>query len=45
MVGQGCLIYTPFCVPAKVSKLVGLKIAGLVSPTNLITFAGTPNGE
>jgi hypothetical protein len=35
---------TPFCVPAKVTKLVGLKNRGLVSPTNLITFAGTKKG-
>ncbi len=33
--------YSPFCVPAKVIKLVGLKNGGRVSPTNLITFAGT----
>jgi hypothetical protein len=32
-------------VPAKVIKLVGLKNGGLVSPTNLITFADTQNGE
>ncbi len=37
--------FGPFCVPAKVTKLVGLKNGGLVSPTNLITFAGTQNGE
>jgi hypothetical protein len=37
--------YSPFCVPAKVIKLVGLKNGGRVSPTNLITFAGTQNGE
>ncbi len=30
---------------AKVIKLVGLKNGGRVSPTNLITFAGTQNGE
>jgi hypothetical protein len=35
----------PFCVPAKVIKLVGLKNGGRVSPTNLITFVGTQNGE
>jgi hypothetical protein len=29
-------------VPAKVIKLIGLKNGG---PTNLITFAGTQNGE
>ncbi len=38
-------ILRPFCIPAKVTKLVGLKNGGLVSPTNLITFAGTQNGE
>jgi hypothetical protein len=27
--------YSRSCVPAKVSKLVGLKIGGRVSPTNL----------
>jgi hypothetical protein len=32
-------------VPAKVTKLVGLKNGGLLSPTNLFTFAGTQNGE
>jgi hypothetical protein len=37
--------YSPFCVQAKVIKLVGLKNGGRVSPTNLITFACTQNGE
>ncbi len=37
--------YSPFCVTAKVIKLVGLKNGGRVSPTNFITFAGTQNGE
>ncbi len=37
--------YSPFCVPAKVINLVGLKNGGRVSPTNLITFADTQNGE
>jgi hypothetical protein len=37
--------YSPFCVPAKVSKLVGLTRPPFLSPTNLITFAGTQNGE
>jgi hypothetical protein len=32
-------------VPAKVTKLVGLKNGGRVSPTNLIIFACTQNGE
>ncbi len=38
-------VYSSFCVTAKVIKLVGLKNGGRVSPTNLITFAGTQNGE
>ncbi len=38
-------LYSPFCVTAKVIKLVGLKNGGRLSPTNLITFAGTQNGE
>jgi hypothetical protein len=38
-------LYSPFCVLAKVTKLVGLKNGGRVSPTNLVTFAGTQNGE
>jgi hypothetical protein len=37
--------YSPFCVPAKVTKLVSLKNGGHVSPTNLITFAVTQNGD
>ncbi len=37
--------YSPFCAPAKIIKLVGLKSGGLVSPTDLITFAGTQKGE
>jgi hypothetical protein len=37
--------YSPICVPAKVIKLVGLKNGGRVSPTDLIIFAGTQNGE
>jgi hypothetical protein len=32
-------------VPAKVINFVGLKNGGRVSPINLITFAGTQNGE
>jgi hypothetical protein len=39
------ILYSPFCVTAKVIKLVGLKNGGRLSPTNLITFAGTQNGE
>jgi hypothetical protein len=37
--------YSPFCVQAKVIKLVGLKNGGRLSPINLVTFAGTQNGE
>jgi hypothetical protein len=37
--------YSPFCVPAKVTKLVGLKRPPFLSPTNLIIFACTQNGE
>jgi hypothetical protein len=37
--------YTPFCVQAKIIKLVGLKNGGRLSPINLVTFAGTQNGE
>jgi hypothetical protein len=37
--------YSPFCVPAKVTKLVGLTRPPFLSPTNLITFASTQNGE
>ncbi len=32
-------------MPAKVIKLVGFKNGGRISPTNLITFVGTQNGE
>jgi hypothetical protein len=32
-------------VPAKIIKLVGLKNGGRLSPINLVTFAGTQNGE
>ncbi len=38
-------IYSLFCVPAKVTKLVGLKNKGGLSPINLVTFAVTQNGE
>jgi hypothetical protein len=37
--------YSPFCVQAKITKLVGLKNGGRVSPINLVTFAGSQNGE
>ncbi len=36
---------SPFCVPAKVTKLIGLKRPPFLSPTNLIIFACTQNGE
>jgi hypothetical protein len=32
-------------VQAKIIKLVGLKNGGRLSPINLVTFAGTHNGE
>jgi hypothetical protein len=32
-------------VLAKIIELVGLKNGGRLSPTNLITIAGTQNGE
>jgi hypothetical protein len=37
--------YPPFCVQAKVTKLIGLKRPPFLSPTNLIIFACTQNGE
>ncbi len=37
--------YSTFSVPAKVTKLVGLKNKGGLSPINLVTFAITQNGE
>jgi hypothetical protein len=37
--------YSPFCVPAKIIKSIGLTRPPFLSPTNLITFAGTQNGE
>jgi hypothetical protein len=37
--------YSRFYVPAKITKLVGLKIGRRLSPTNLITFVDTQNGE
>ncbi len=39
------IFYSPFCVPAKVTKLIGLKRPPFLSPTNLIIFACTQNGE
>jgi hypothetical protein len=32
-------------VQAKINKLAGLKNGGRLSPINLVTFAGTQNGE
>jgi hypothetical protein len=37
--------YSPFCVQAKIIKLVGLKNGWRLSPINLVTFAGPQNGE
>jgi hypothetical protein len=39
------VLNSPFCVPAKEIKVVGIKNGGRISPTNLITFAVTQNGE
>jgi hypothetical protein len=33
------MVYSPFCVPAKVTKLIGVKRPPFSSPTNLIIFA------
>jgi hypothetical protein len=41
----GCWNYSPFCVQAKIIKLVGLKNGGRLSEINLVIFAGTQNGE
>jgi hypothetical protein len=38
-------VNSPFCVPVKVTKLVGLKNKGGLSPINLVTFAVTQNCE
>jgi hypothetical protein len=38
-------IYSPFCVTAKVTKLVGHSPPLFLSPMNLVTFAGTQNGQ
>jgi hypothetical protein len=32
-------------VPAKITKLIGFKNKGRLSPINLVTFAVTQNGE
>ncbi len=42
---QNTSYYSPFCVQANIIKLVGLKNGGRLSPVNLVTFAGTQNGE
>ncbi len=42
---QNLLVQVQFCVQAKIIKLVGLKNGGRLSPINLVTFAGTQNGE
>jgi hypothetical protein len=39
------ICYSSFCVQAKIIKLVGLKNGVRLSPINLVTFAGTQNGE
>jgi hypothetical protein len=39
------IFYSPFCVQAKIIKLVGLKNGGRLSPIHLVNFAGTQNGE
>jgi hypothetical protein len=39
------VFYSPFCVPAKVTKLIGLTRPPFLSPTNLVIFACTQNGE
>jgi hypothetical protein len=44
-ISYSVLINSPFCVQAKIIKLVGLKNGGRLSPINLVTFAGTQNGE
>jgi hypothetical protein len=35
----------PFCVPAKITKLIGLRILLFLCPINLVTFTGTQSGE
>jgi hypothetical protein len=42
---ESVTIYSPFCVPAKVTKLIGLKRQPFLSQTNLIIFVCTQNGE
>jgi hypothetical protein len=39
------MLYSPFCVPAKVINLVGLKNDRRVSSINLVTFVVTQNSE
>jgi hypothetical protein len=42
---KSVICYSPFCVQAKIIKLVGLKNGGRLRPINLVTFAGTQNDE
>jgi hypothetical protein len=35
--------YSPFCVPAKVAKLMRLKNKSILSQINVVTFDGTQN--
>jgi hypothetical protein len=37
--------YSPFCVTAIVTKLIGPSLPLFLSPMNLVIFAGTQNGE
>jgi hypothetical protein len=39
------IMYSPLSVTAKVTKLIGLSPPLFLSPMNLVTFAGTQNGE
>ncbi len=38
-------IYWPFCVPAKVTKLIKIKNKGRLSAINLVIFTVTQNGQ
>ncbi len=38
-------LYWPFCLPVKVTKFIGLDTHLFLSPMNLVTFAGTQNGQ